>query len=204
MSSFVCVLDFEATCEDNCPGYQNEIIEFPAVLLKMQDGNLLKVSEFQQYIKPTINPVLTKFCTELTGITQDMVDHGVTLAEANKMFMEWLLTHVTFGKDRFMIWTCGQWDLKTCAKIDYPAKGVSVPHVFTKFVNVKFVFDRFYRQKSFGMTNMLKVLNIELEGRHHSGIDDCRNIAKIVQRMVADGLDPFNKKVVDFINVKQG
>lgn len=202
MSCFVCVLDFEATCEDNCPSYQNEIIEFPAVLMRLDVDKLVKISEFQQYVKPIINPVLSKFCTELTGITQEQVNRGVTLKEADRLFMEWISTHVNFGTDKFMVWTCGQWDLKVCAKIDYPAKGVSVPHVFNKFVNVKFVFDRFYRQKSYGMTNMLKVLDIELEGRHHSGIDDCKNIAKIVQRMVDDGLDPFNKKVVNIINVK--
>lgn len=29
------------------------------------------------------------------------------------------------------------------------------------------------------MVGMLEYLNIPLEGRHHSGIDDTRNIAKI-------------------------
>jgi inhibitor of KinA sporulation pathway (predicted exonuclease) len=31
---------------------------------------------------------------------------------------------------------------------------------------------------------MLKKLNIELEDTHHSGIDDCKNLAKIVIKMV--------------------
>jgi len=37
------------------------------------------------------------------------------------------------------------------------------------------------------MASMLEILKIPLDGRHHSGIDDCRNIAKISQRMVKDG-----------------
>lgn len=37
---------------------------------------------------------------------------------------------------------------------------------------------------------MLTVLKMELQGHHHSGIDDCRNIARIVVRMVEDGC-PF-------------
>lgn len=34
---------------------------------------------------------------------------------------------------------------------------------------------------------MLTVLNMDLIGKHHSGIDDCRNICRIVQRMIQDG-----------------
>jgi inhibitor of KinA sporulation pathway (predicted exonuclease) len=29
-------------------------------------------ARFQQYVRPTVHPRLTDFCTELTGITQDM------------------------------------------------------------------------------------------------------------------------------------
>ena len=31
-----------------------------------------------------------------------------------------------------------------------------------------------------GMARMLKVLRLTLHGRHHSGIDDCKNITQIV------------------------
>ena len=37
------------------------------------------------------------------------------------------------------------------------------------------------------MTGMLNFLKIKLEGRHHSGIDDTRNIAKIMLKMINDG-----------------
>jgi inhibitor of KinA sporulation pathway (predicted exonuclease) len=29
-----------------------------------------QVSKFHEYVKPIVNPKLTKFCTKLTGITQ--------------------------------------------------------------------------------------------------------------------------------------
>ena len=37
------------------------------------------VSQFQTYVKPVLDPVITDFCTELTGITQEQVDAGVSL-----------------------------------------------------------------------------------------------------------------------------
>jgi inhibitor of KinA sporulation pathway (predicted exonuclease) len=35
-----------------------------------------------------------------------------------------------------------------------------------------------------GMEDMLKKLDMELEGRHHSGIDDTKNLARIVMKLL--------------------
>lgn len=43
-------------------------VEFPAVLLNTTTGEL--ESEFQQYVMPDEHPILSDFCTELTGISQ--------------------------------------------------------------------------------------------------------------------------------------
>lgn len=68
--SYLFVLDFEATCWDkNSYSFgKNEIIEFPAVILDVKSG--LVVDEFQKFVKPTENPILSDFCTSLTGIKQ--------------------------------------------------------------------------------------------------------------------------------------
>ena len=42
-----------------------------------------------------------------------------------------------------------------------------------------------------GMTEMLEACKIPLEGRHHSGIDDARNLSKIVQYALGHGFE-FN------------
>lgn len=42
-------------------------------------------------------------------------------------------------------------------------------------------------RKAYGMTGMLQKLSLPLDGTHHRGIDDCANIAKVVQRLVLDG-----------------
>lgn len=43
-------------------------VEFPAVLLNTSTGEI--ESEFHSYVQPQEHPILSKFCTELTGITQ--------------------------------------------------------------------------------------------------------------------------------------
>lgn len=88
---YICVIDFEATCDEvNKQNYPHEIIEFPIVLINLKTmlivccsilkKSLLLLSQavnitfkedcFQKYVKPSINPILTKFCIHLTGITQ--------------------------------------------------------------------------------------------------------------------------------------
>jgi len=38
---------------------------------------------------------------------------------------------------------------------------------------------------------MLSNLNIKFEGRNHSGIDDTKNISKIMMKIISDGHDDF-------------
>ncbi|KIS72254.1 uncharacterized protein UMAG_00666 [Mycosarcoma maydis] len=83
------VLDVEATCESTRKyrnlnhGYEtgsfqfpNEIIEFPVVLLRWNENThqLDTVDVFHSYVRPTFRPRLTKFCRDLTGVTQAQVD----------------------------------------------------------------------------------------------------------------------------------
>ncbi|CAH8645650.1 unnamed protein product [Schistosoma guineensis] len=42
-------------------------------------------------------------------------------------------------------------------------------------------------QFPFGMMSMLSGLNIKHTGRHHSGIDDCHNIANILCELIRCG-----------------
>ena len=116
---YVCALDFEATCDHPIQLAQPEIIEFPSVLLELQgDGNYIVKSQFQQYVRPQINPILTAFCTDLTGISQAKIDTGITFIEALSLHHKWLTDCI--GTDpndmdhtQFIIVTCGDWDIRT-------------------------------------------------------------------------------------------
>ena len=102
------VLDVEATCEATRKyrnlehgfetgsfQYPNEIIEFPVVLLRWdQDTHQLDTaSVFHSYVRPTFRPKLTKFCRDLTGVTQPLVDAAPTWSGAIDNFFQFLLTH---------------------------------------------------------------------------------------------------------------
>lgn len=187
---YLCVLDFEAQCEDNVRLNPQEIIEFPTVILDVKNNKI--VSEFHTYVKPEQYPVLTDFCTQLTGITQDKVDNGVLLLDALKQHTQFLQDNGLLKPDgpTMAFVTCGDWDLKTCLPKQLEFLKVDVPAHYKNWINIKFKFHDHYRVRPKGMTDMLNHLGLDLIGRHHSGIDDTRNIASICMKMIEDHWNP--------------
>jgi len=146
------------------------------------------VAEFQVYVKPAVYPRLSDFCKNLTGIQQEWVDKGVSIQDAMKQYDAWLKDHKLFKDEKplFAFVTCGDWDLKTCLPKQCLTARISKPHYFNSWINIKKAYADFYKRRMVDMVKMLEGLNIPLEGKHHSGIDDCKNITKIVQRMLKD------------------
>ena len=66
---YLCVLDFEATCEtrEQMQKGDMEIIEFPTVLVNLR--TMQREAEFQRFVHTKRFPV-SPYCTEVTGITQ--------------------------------------------------------------------------------------------------------------------------------------
>ena len=114
------------------------------------------------------------FCTELTTITQDMLDRdGVSLKEACN-----ILVNDYNSKKR--VWASfGNYD-RTMFQKDCKLHGLKYPFG-KKHVNVKTWFALKERLTSeMGMARGLKHLGLELEGTHHRGVDDAYNIAKLL------------------------
>ena len=188
------VLDFEATCDEHAPPSPQEIIELPSVLLDV--GTLALVDEHVSFVRPVHHPTLTSFCTALTSITQADVDGAPPFSGAFERYLEWLRAHglplepvEPGGTLPYLLVTCGDWDLQTMLPAQLAASGIDfVPHAFRRWTNVKTIFGEWHGGRSAGgMHRMLSLLGLELEGRHHRGIDDCRNIAKIVRALCAQG-----------------
>lgn len=210
---YLCILDFEATCDDADPTLVHEVIEFPSVLLRRDPRSLTRewctVSEFRRFCRPRDRPILTQYCKRLTGITQQQVDTGMPFPAALAEHTKWLTRHLGQHPDlasathTFAFATCGRWDLETMLGIERTRYGTAmhVPAAYTRFINVKAVFQRFMGEpKQLGMAEMLLRLQQPLIGRHHCGIDDCRNIATIVKRLEAAGY-PWSLPT-DVISVK--
>ena len=162
----IIIVDLEATCSEK-RDIENEIIEIGAV--KIQDGKV--VSTFGEFVKPVINPILTDFCKELTTISQENVDTADKYPVVFKRFREWI------GTDDFILMSWGFYDNKQfihdCYFHRLPTNWIKEHN------NIKLQFADTVGCKPCGMEKALRILHIPLDGTHHRGIDDAKNIAKI-------------------------
>lgn len=183
---YYVIVDFEATCEEvNPPDYPHEIIEFPAVLVNSEKQEIEDC--FQAYCKPTVKSTLSKFCTELTGITQDQVDNAETFPEVLSHFEAWLLKHELGTKYKYAIVTDGPWDMGRFLYGQCQLSGIPYPSFGKKWINIRKTFSNFYKSKRYCLKMMIEHLEIGFEGRPHCGIDDARNIARVLIHLIADG-----------------
>jgi len=191
MLEYLVVLDFEATCDSGSRIDPQEIIEFPSVLYDLETRQV--IDEFSTFVRPEHHPVLTPFCTELTGITQQEVDDAPVFRAVLSQHIAWLSGHGLLQparEDQFALVTCGDWDLNAMLPNQCATAGVSIgelPVCYRRWTNIKTVFEATMRKRAGGMVGMLKALKLKLEGRHHRGIDDCRNITRIARDLQCRG-----------------
>ncbi|CAF1645674.1 unnamed protein product [Adineta ricciae] len=184
---YFLVLDFEATCDNKSKLNQNEIIEFP--VLKISGRTFECESIFHTYVTPTLNRQLTEFCTELTGITQNDVTNQPILSDVLQNFEEWLRKEYLLNpKVNFIFVTCGDWDLFTMLPGQCTYFNLQRAAYFDRWINIKKSFKKVTGKfANSGMMGMLNDLHIQHQGRHHSGIDDCKNIAAILKALAERG-----------------
>lgn len=79
------------------------------------------------------------------------------------------------------------WDIKNCLFPQCALLNISFPHYASKWIDVRKLFSSFYQTSSGNLSNMLTLLGMSFEGREHSGLDDSRNITKIMRQLIKDG-----------------
>lgn len=71
---------------------------------------------------------------------------------------------------------------------DFPQmSGVEFPTYCLYWVNIRKSFSNFYNTSKVPLGTMIQLIGQEFQGRAHSGLDDARNIASIVMRLLKDG-----------------
>lgn len=175
------IIDLEATCwesrhtPDGSPQSVDnmEIIEIGCVLAN-RSGEVFDTQSF--LVRPSRYPVLSRFCTDLTSITQSMVDAAPGFPEAIVAMNAWL------GElpDDFIWSSWGNYDRLhlEAQSLLYGAQPTILdrPHL-----NLKRIWRRTTgKKKSNGLANALAFHDLAFEGSHRRGVDDARNIARLL------------------------
>lgn len=166
------------------------------------------IDEFRSFVQPTWRPQLSQFCTDLTGITQDQIKDAPTFPRVLKHFSKFLAEHGLIDPKngrpvaRFCWCSDGPFDIrdfvvKQCfiSKIPMPIwlKGdvmdvrrvvsiVAQPHEGSFKRNTRHSASVNYFP--FNISQQLRVLGLPaFQGHLHSGIDDSRNLARIIAEL---------------------
>ena len=180
---YYIIFDLEATCWKEKSDKPKEIIEIGAVKL---NENLVVVNSFSKFVKPTINPVLSNFCKTLTSIQQKDIDNAQAFNEAVASFEKWISP-----EDDILLISWGYYDKKQILE-ESSVKNYSgeiIKLLEEKHISLKHEFAKMRKEKPCGMKKALNKLNLPLEGTHHRGIDDAKNIARIFKVVFSELAD---------------
>jgi inhibitor of KinA sporulation pathway (predicted exonuclease) len=179
----VIVVDLEATMlvdqpEEKRNIFEPEIIQFGLCWLELRSLGIVQTMEF--LVRPT-STVLGDFCTQLTGITQHDVDVGGLDFALVCAVLRGIDTH----RRPWASW--GTWDREV---ISHHCERLKVENPLgKKHTDIKqwhWMSELQGRSRGgMGLGAALLRMDLEFEGRQHTGGDDAHNAAKVLAAMLA-------------------
>lgn len=143
--------------------HKNEIIEIGAIKLK---GTRI-VDTFSSFVNP--NKIIPKRISELTHITQDMVDNAPTIEDVLPKFLE-------FTKDAVMVAHNSAFDMGFIRRNAKKYMGIDYkPPVIDTLQMAR---DLYPDLKGYNLDRLNKTFKLSLEN-HHRAIDDAQSTAKL-------------------------
>lgn len=172
------------------------------------------VDEFNTYVKPTGCPILSQYCTNLTGIRQEDIDDAPILQDAitqiskfierNRLNFPSSTTGVkldSVDQRHCVIITDGACDFLDYLWPECARKALEVPGYFRSFIDVRNIFDIIAEKNGYSCRSydilkkiksptriaaMMEVMGVRFRGRHHNAMIDARNLGLLIDSMVSE------------------
>jgi len=160
------IFDLEATCwaDKEKQRHSSEIIEIGAV--RVLGSPPERADTFNLLVRPVLNPVLSEYCTRLTGIEQKDVDGGKVFHEAMQEFEKWI------GKEKTVMCSWGFYDKKQILR-EAKMKGYegSILRLLDRHISLKhqLASSRGVRPREI---NSVVYREVPMQGRRHRALDD--------------------------------
>lgn len=189
-------LDFEMTCDgiqengkfiddNSMKRSEREIISVGLVICNEKYNIKRKYSTF---IKPLHNTVLTDYCKNLTGITQNDVDHGKKCNNAFRDILEICKEYsvrylFTFGnEDEKSISYSARWNRKAKEKI-YNLHNVAIKIIDIRPSILNEISNKKIKTKGTGLSKIAANLNIEINGACHNSLNDAILLFEVCRKL---------------------
>lgn len=176
----ILVIDIESTCwEDRREDQTSDVIEIGITPIDTKTGDILKTRSI--IVRPE-NSEVSEFCTQLTTLTQEDVDAGISFKDACDILIGEYKSH------KHAWASYGHYDRSV---FETQCKRENIIYPFAKtHINVKILFAlRYSLKRDIGMAKALRVLGMPLIGTHHRGGDDSRNVANILRKILYNKLE---------------
>lgn len=167
---YVNVIDTERTCWPDREIGPAEIISIG--IIKMHLGEI--VDKYYTTIRPKINRKLSKYCTDLTKLTQEEVDQSLYFEQMFPRISEFL-----GGRNNLTV-SWGRDDL--CIIKQMGLSKIRQTYEW-EFVNLSKVYQNIYGRKE-SLPNALLKYEIIPEGEQHHALWDAHNTALLYSKML--------------------
>lgn len=153
-----------------------ETIEIGLVVIDLETLEI--VDEFQRFVRPQINPILTDFCKTLTSIQQADVDSARTYAEVGQELKVFI---ARYPNAAWASW--GDYDAR---QLERDAGLAECPSLLSglQHFNVRKWHKGLYDDQPKSLKLTVESLGLVWQGTYHRGIDDARNVASIAKEML--------------------
>jgi len=161
------------------PGQFREVVQIGAV--KLDGRNLSVLDEFDLLVRPRVNPVLSPYLEQLTGIANaDMTARGVDFAEGYERFAAFA------GEGPICAFGHDEWVLEENLRL----YGITDYRHLPRFADLR----SWFAACNFDPRGKLSceigpALGLESKGRAHNALHDARALAASVEEMVRRGAE---------------
>jgi inhibitor of KinA sporulation pathway (predicted exonuclease) len=184
------LVDLEATTSGDSPSVgeplitddNREIIEIGLVVIDLENDQEDPVARFSTVVRPVLNPNLTPFCVNYTGINHVEVDAGPDYLEASAALADFVsqLDTLTGG------WCWGSWGVSDLKLLERNAtrSGIVNPLPADRYFDLKATFQAMRGERGgTGQTDTLKRLGVKPLATAHRAPGDALNLAALYRVM---------------------
>lgn len=175
MKIYLCI-DLEATCFEGCTLEDMETIGIGAVAV-LEDGTT--VDTFQSYVRPQYTEV-TDYCTSITNITPNTLCGAPAFDAMLRHLYDWLCSLPTWPHAWY---SWGNYDLRQLELDAGPTRwNLQLPLPEHRNAKKLFRARQIKKGREVGLVKALDLMGLSFEGRHHSALDDGKNVARLFQK----------------------
>jgi inhibitor of KinA sporulation pathway (predicted exonuclease) len=164
------------------PGEFREVVQIGAV--KLSPVNLNAIDEFEILVQPRLNPVLSNFLTELTGITNEqLAASGVDFITAWRAFLDFA--------DGSHLWAHGRDDLVIASNLKlYGWDGQLTLPPYTN--SIMWFLEHGVDLRGKHACDAPEAVGASFTGRKHNALADAAGVATAIRTLIANGApNPF-------------